>query len=82
MLLPIEANQLKQDFEPLLGRETPVVDAVRGVGLGVAIEPAHDTGNDTLHTAILSGSPQHSDADFIPISGSPLKGCCTSKLAC
>jgi 4-aminobutyrate aminotransferase-like enzyme len=58
MLLPIEANQVKQDFEPLLGRKTPVVGAVRGVGLGVAIELAHDTGNDTLHTNILSGFPQ------------------------
>jgi hypothetical protein len=50
MLLPIEANQIKQDFEPLLGRETPVVGAVGGIGLGVVIEPA----DDTLHLTILS----------------------------
>ncbi len=55
MLLPIEANQVKQDFEPLLGRKTEIVSAVRGIGVGVAIEPAHDTGNDTLHLTILSG---------------------------
>ena len=41
MLLPIQVNQVKQDFEPLLGR---------GIGLGVAIEPAEDT----LHGAVVS----------------------------
>ena len=53
MLLPIEPNQVKQDFEPLLGRKTPVVGAVRGIGLGVVFEPA----DDTLHTIILSLFP-------------------------
>ena len=43
MLLPIEADQLKQKFEPLLRRKTPVVGAVRGVGLGWAVEYADDT---------------------------------------
>jgi len=52
MLLPIEANQVEQDFEPLLGRETPVVGAVRSIGLGVVIEPA----DNTLHQTILSRS--------------------------
>ena len=50
MLLPIGANQVKQDFEPLLGRKVVVVGAVRGVGLGVAIELA----DDTLHVTIVS----------------------------
>jgi 4-aminobutyrate aminotransferase-like enzyme len=53
MLLPIAANQLKQDFEPLLGCQTPIVGAVRGIGLGVAIEPVEDT----LHGTILATSP-------------------------
>jgi hypothetical protein len=50
MLLPIEANQVKQDFEPLLGRKAEVVGTVGGIGLGVAIEPA----DDTLHGTIVS----------------------------
>jgi len=58
MLLPIEANQIKQDCEPLLRRKAEVIGAVRGVGLGVTIEPAHDTGKDTLHVTMLSGLPQ------------------------
>jgi hypothetical protein len=37
MLLPIEANQVKQDFEPLLRRKGEIVGAVRRIGLGVAI---------------------------------------------
>ena len=49
MLLPIALNQVKQDVEPLLGREALVVGAVRGVGLGVALELA----DDTLHMTIL-----------------------------
>ena len=53
MLLPIEANQVKQDSEPLLGRKTAIVGAVRGIGLGVAIELA----DDTLHGTILATSP-------------------------
>jgi 4-aminobutyrate aminotransferase-like enzyme len=52
MLLPIKLNQVKQDFEPLLGRKAEIVGAVRGIGLGVAIEPA----DNTLHWTILSGS--------------------------
>jgi len=58
MLLPILLNQVEQDIEPLLGRENPVVSAVRGIGLGVGIELAHDTGNDTLDRTILSGFPR------------------------
>jgi 4-aminobutyrate aminotransferase-like enzyme len=54
MLLPIQADQVEQDFEPLLGRETPVIGAVRGVGLCVAVEPA----DDTLHVTILASFPQ------------------------
>ncbi|HYV64451.1 MAG TPA: hypothetical protein VE958_17330 [Bryobacteraceae bacterium] len=54
MLLPIEPNQVKQDFEPLLGRKAEVVGTVRGIGLGMAIELA----DDTLHRTILSGFPQ------------------------
>jgi len=49
MLLPIHPNQLKQDFETLLRRKTPVVGAVRGIGLGVAIELS----NHALHIPIL-----------------------------
>jgi hypothetical protein len=51
MLLPIALNQVKQDIEPLLGREAEVVGAVRGIGLGVAFKLA----DDTLHIIILSG---------------------------
>ena len=54
MLLPIKANQVKQDIEPLFGRKAEVVGAIRGIGLGVAIEPA----DNTLHSTILSGFPQ------------------------
>ncbi|MCU1335112.1 MAG: hypothetical protein JWO19_693 [Bryobacterales bacterium] len=53
MLLPIQANQVKQDLEPLLGRKAEVVSAVRGISLGVAIEPA----DHTLHATILSSFP-------------------------
>jgi hypothetical protein len=58
MLLPIEPNQVKQDFEPLLRRKAEVIGAVCGIGLSVTIEPAHDKGNGTLHVTILSGFPQ------------------------
>jgi hypothetical protein len=51
MLLPIELYQVKQDFEPLLGRKGEIVGSVRGIGLGVTIELAHNT----LHVTILSG---------------------------
>jgi hypothetical protein len=54
MLLPIQADQVKQDFEPLLGREAPVVGVVRGIGLGVAFKLA----DDTLHVTILGSFPQ------------------------
>jgi hypothetical protein len=50
MRLPIKANQVKQDFQPLPGRKAEIVGAVRGVGLGVAIELA----GNTLHATILS----------------------------
>ena len=53
MRLPISANQVKQDFEPLLGRETQIVGAVRGIGLGVAVELA----DRTLHMTIVSRYP-------------------------
>ena len=53
MLLPIEANQVKQDFEPLLGRKAEVVGTIGGLGLDVAIEPS----DDTLHGTILAASP-------------------------
>lgn len=52
MLLPIEANQVKQDFEPLLGRKAEVVGTVGGISLGGAIEPA----DDTLHGTIVSSA--------------------------
>jgi hypothetical protein len=54
MLLPIQANEVKQDFEPLLGRKAEVVGAVRSIALGVAIEVP----DDTLHVTIVSSSPQ------------------------
>jgi len=50
MRLPIKANQVKQDFQPLPGRKAEIVGAVRGVGLGVAIELARNM----LHATILS----------------------------
>jgi len=54
MLLPIKPNQVKQDFQPLPGRQAEVVSAVRSIGLVVAIELA----DDALHSTILFHFPQ------------------------
>jgi hypothetical protein len=61
MLLPIQANQVKQDFEPLLGCKTEVVSAVRSISIGVAIEPA----DDMLHLTILSGFPSRTPSNSL-----------------
>ena len=71
MFLPIELNQVEQDFEPLLGRETPGVSAIRRIDLGVAIELA----DNTLHATILSVFPKQSAPEFITISSSPVRVC-------
>jgi len=54
MLLPINANRVEQDFQPLPGRQAEVVGAIRGIGPAVAIEFA----DNALHTTILAVFPQ------------------------
>ena len=42
MLLPVQAHQLEQNFQPLLRCETSIVGAIGGVGLAGVIEFADD----------------------------------------